>query len=93
LAQKKAMFKNVFKRKESEAEKPLPIRCTIEVHTDQRTGGVNDLPLLVSSPDIPAIMGATITLDVDEDCSGNQVEIEFKAWTKTIVDGKDNPHW
>lgn len=82
----------MFDMKKPEAEKHLPIRCTIEVHTDQRTGGVNDLPLLVGSPDIPAIMGATITLHVDEDCSGNQVEIEFKAWTKTIVDGKDNPH-
>ncbi|KAF9216907.1 hypothetical protein CPC16_006242 [Podila verticillata] len=80
------MFEKIFKRKASEVEKPLPIRCTIEVHTNQRTGGVNDLPLLVGSPDIPATMGATITLHVDEDCSGNQVEIEFKAWTKTVVD-------
>ncbi|KAG0344647.1 hypothetical protein BG005_001746 [Podila minutissima] len=82
------MFKNLFKKTESKAEKPLPFRCTIEVHTNQRTGGTTDLPLLVGSPDAPAIMGATITLDVEEDCSGNQVEIEFKAWTKTIVDIK-----
>ncbi|KAG0023904.1 hypothetical protein BGZ82_010617 [Podila clonocystis] len=80
------MFKNLFKKKESEAEKTLPIRCRIEVHTNQRTGGVKDLPLLVGSTDVPALMSATITLDVGEDCSGNQVEIEFKAWTKTLVD-------
>ncbi|KAG0021828.1 hypothetical protein BGZ82_011194, partial [Podila clonocystis] len=81
------MFKNLFK-KEPEAEKSLPFRCAINVHTNQRTGGAKDLPLLVGSPDAPALMGATITLDVEEDCSGNQVEIEFKAWTKTVVDVK-----
>ncbi|KAG0033019.1 hypothetical protein BGZ81_009576 [Podila clonocystis] len=80
------MFKHLFKKKESEAERTLPIRCKIEVHTNQRTGGVKDLPLLVGSRDVPALMGATVTLDVDEDCSGNNVEIEFKAWTKTVVD-------
>ncbi|KAF9303934.1 hypothetical protein BGZ74_002772 [Mortierella antarctica] len=82
------MFKNLFKKKESQPEKTLPMRCKIEVHTNQRTGGAKDLPLLVGSPDVPALMSATITLDVDEDCSGNQVEIEFKAWTKTLVDVK-----
>lgn len=83
------MFKKLFKKKESEAEKPLPIRCKIEVHTNKRTGGAKDLPLLVGSPDLPALMSATVTLDVDEDCNGSQVEIEFKAWTKTLVEGKD----
>ncbi|KAG0342978.1 hypothetical protein BG000_010871 [Podila horticola] len=79
------MFKKLFKKKESEAEK-FPIRCKIEVHTNKRTGGAKDLPLLIGSPDVPALMSATVTLDVDEDCSGSQVEIEFKAWTKTLVE-------
>ncbi|KAG0098813.1 hypothetical protein BGZ93_010283 [Podila epicladia] len=80
------MFKNLFKKKESQPEKTLPLRCKIDVHTNQRTGGAKDLPMLVGSLDVPALMSATITLDVDEDCRGNQVEIEFKACTKTVVD-------
>lgn len=83
------MFKNLLKKNEPVAEKALPIRCTIEIHTDQRTGGSKNLPLLTSSPERPAKLGASITLEVNEDHSGNEVNIEFKALTTTVVSGNE----
>ncbi|KAF9388801.1 hypothetical protein CPC16_006243 [Podila verticillata] len=79
------MFKNLLKKSEPIAEKALPIRCTIEIHTDQRTIGSKNLPLLTGSPERPAKLGASITLEVDEDHSGKEVNIEFKALTTTVI--------
>ncbi|KAG0033020.1 hypothetical protein BGZ81_009577 [Podila clonocystis] len=76
---------NFLKNKDPAADKVSPIRCTIEIHTDKRTGGSKDLPLLIGTSELPAKVRATITLDVDEDHSGNEVNIEFKASTTTVT--------
>lgn len=83
------MFKNLLKKTEPVAEKALPVRCTIEILTDQRTGGSKNLPLLTGSPERPAKLRASITLEVDEDHNGNEVNIEFKALTTTVVSGNE----
>ena len=83
------MFKNLLKKVEPIAEKALPVRCTIEILTDQRTGGSKNLPLLIGSPERPAKLRASITLEVDEDHNGNEVNIEFKALTTTVVSGNE----
>ncbi|KAG0093124.1 hypothetical protein BGZ92_007365 [Podila epicladia] len=77
---------NFLKKKNSVADKVSPVRCGIEIHTDRRTGGSKDLPLLIGTPEMPVKLGASITLEVDEDHSGNEVNIEFKALTTTVTD-------
>lgn len=78
---------NFLQKKDPVSDKASSVRLTIEVHTDKRTGGSKDLPLLIGTPEMPAKLGASITLELDEDHSGNEVKIEFKALTTTVTDG------
>ncbi|KAG0343728.1 hypothetical protein BG004_005048 [Podila humilis] len=81
------MLHNIFKKKNTTTTQGIhPIRCSIKVHTEHHTSEHKYMPLLYGSPDIPAKLGATITLEVDEDCKGNDVNIEFKALTTTVID-------
>ncbi|KAG0342977.1 hypothetical protein BG000_010870 [Podila horticola] len=77
---------NFLQKKDPVSDKASSVRLTIEVHTDKRTGGSKDLPLLIGTPEMPAKLGASITLELDEDHSGNEVKIEFKALTTTVTD-------
>ncbi|KAK3810519.1 MAG: hypothetical protein JOS17DRAFT_764140 [Linnemannia elongata] len=58
-------------------------RISIEVHSDNYiTVDNRPIPVFFSNLEVPAVIQATVTFDNDQDCQGQDVEINYKA---TIV--------
>jgi hypothetical protein len=58
------------------------MRVSIQLHGGSTIACGSDsiVPLFYSTLESPAVIRATATLEVDEECSGDEVEINYRAF-------------